>query len=75
VQFRKVAEARREPAKFGTGGWRVITLDEYGGWVVGDREAGWPPLPKGPRRANRDNLPQSQFRRITPSHPVGRSEQ
>jgi len=49
VQFRKVAEARRERAKFGTSGWRVITLDEYGEWVVGGREAEWPPLPKGPR--------------------------
>jgi hypothetical protein len=49
VQFRKVAEARRERAKFGTRGWRVITLDEYGEWVVGEREADWPPLPKGPR--------------------------
>jgi hypothetical protein len=49
VQFCKVAEARRERAKFGTRGWRVITLDEYGEWVVGDREAEWPPLPKGPR--------------------------
>lgn len=49
VQFRKVAEARRDRAEFGTRGWRVIALDEYGEWVVGEREAEWPPLPKGPR--------------------------
>jgi hypothetical protein len=39
VQFRKVAEARRDRAEFGTRGCRVITLDEYGEWVVGEREA------------------------------------
>ena len=49
VQFRKVAEARRERAAFGTSGWRIVTLDENGEWLVGEREPGWPPLPSGPR--------------------------
>jgi hypothetical protein len=49
VQFCKVAEARLERAKFGTSGWRIITLDENGEWVVGERETDWPPLPPGPR--------------------------
>jgi hypothetical protein len=41
VQFRKVAEARRDRAEFGTRGWRVIAVDEYGEWMVGEREADW----------------------------------
>jgi len=49
IQFRKVAEARLERAKYGTRGWREITRDEDGEWVVGERDAEWPPLPKGPR--------------------------
>jgi hypothetical protein len=49
VQFRKVAEARRDRAEFGTRGWRAIAVDEYGEWMVGEREADWPPLQEGPR--------------------------
>jgi hypothetical protein len=49
VQFRKAAEARLERAKFPTSGWRLFRLDENGEWVVGERDADWPPLPKGPR--------------------------
>lgn len=46
---RPLAAARRERAVFGTSGWRLITRDENGEWVVGNREADWPPLPPGPR--------------------------
>ena len=45
----RLAAARLERAKFGTSGWRIIVLDENGEWVVGERDAGWPPLPPGPR--------------------------
>ena len=46
---RPLAAARLERAGFGTSGWRSITWDEDGEWVVGEREADWPPLPPGPR--------------------------
>ena len=46
---RPLAAARLERAAFGTSGWRPITSDENGEWVVGDRDADWPPLPPGPR--------------------------
>jgi hypothetical protein len=49
VQFRRVAEARLDRAKFPTSGWRLYRLDENGEWVVGERDTDWPPLPKGPR--------------------------
>ncbi len=49
VQFRKVAEARLERAIAGTWGWRDITRDEHGEWVVGESDPDWPPLPRGPR--------------------------
>jgi hypothetical protein len=49
VQFRKVAEARLERAMADTWGWRNITRDENGEWVVGERDPDWPPLPRGPR--------------------------
>jgi len=45
----QLAEARRQRAEFGTRGWRLITLDESGEWVVGERDPDWPPLPPGPR--------------------------
>jgi hypothetical protein len=45
----RLAEARLRRAQFGTSGWRLITLDEAGEWVVGERDSGWPPLPPGPR--------------------------
>lgn len=43
----KLAAVRLERAANGTSGWRIIKLDEYGEWVVG--ESDWPPLPTGPR--------------------------
>jgi len=43
----RLAAARLERAAFGTSGWRVITPDENGEWVVGETD--WPPLPSGPR--------------------------
>ena len=43
----RLAAARLERAAFGTSGWRVITPDENGEWVVGATD--WPPLPPGPR--------------------------
>jgi hypothetical protein len=46
---RPLAAARLERAMFGTSGWRLITQDEIGEWVVGERETDWPPLPPGPR--------------------------
>jgi hypothetical protein len=46
---RALAAARLERAAFGTSGWRPIICDENGEWVVGEREADWPPLPPGPR--------------------------
>ena len=45
----QLAKARLERAEFGTRGWRLITLDENGEWVVGERDPDWPPLPPGPR--------------------------
>jgi hypothetical protein len=45
----RLAEARLRRAKFGTSGWRLIAPDDNGGWVVGDRDPDWPPLPVGPR--------------------------
>jgi hypothetical protein len=45
---RPLAAARLERAAFGTSGWRTLTRDESGEWVVGEREADWPPLPPGP---------------------------
>jgi hypothetical protein len=45
----RLAEARLRRAAFGTSGWRLITLDEAGEWVVGERDPDWPPLPAGPR--------------------------
>ncbi len=44
---RPLAEARLQRAQFGTSGWRVISLNESGEWVVGETD--WPPLPAGPR--------------------------
>jgi hypothetical protein len=43
----RLAEARLTRAALGTSGWRVISPDENGEWVVG--ESDWPPLPVGPR--------------------------
>ncbi|SHQ49441.1 Uncharacterised protein [Mycobacteroides abscessus subsp. bolletii] len=45
----QLAKARLQRAEFGTRGWRLIALDQNGEWVVGDRDANWPPLPTGPR--------------------------
>jgi hypothetical protein len=44
----RLAEARLRRAAFGTSGWRQITLDEEGEWVVGERDPAWPPLPPDP---------------------------
>jgi hypothetical protein len=45
----RLAEARLRRAAFGTRGWRDISRDENGEWVVGERDPGWPPLAAGPR--------------------------
>jgi hypothetical protein len=45
----RLTEARLKRAAFGTKGWRDITRDENGEWVVGERDPGWPPLKSGPR--------------------------
>jgi hypothetical protein len=42
-----LAQARLRRAAYGTSGWRMITPDENGEWVIG--ESDWPPLPVGPR--------------------------
>jgi hypothetical protein len=47
VQRPRLAAARLERAVAGTSGWRIITPDENGEWVVG--ESDWPSLPPGPR--------------------------
>ncbi len=47
VQRPRLAAVRLDRAEHGTSGWRMITLDDNGEWVVG--ESDWPPLPPGPR--------------------------
>jgi hypothetical protein len=49
VQRPKLAAARRDRAEYGTSGWRMITPDHNGEWVVGESDLDWPPLPPGPR--------------------------
>ncbi len=47
VQRPRVAAARLERAAYGTSGWRIISQDKSGEWVVGGSD--WSPLPPGPR--------------------------